>query len=54
MICHMMLQQLKEKDINPYLVPMKSFMGDAVFLMLTDAARDDKNVQYNPIHVMKI
>ena len=54
MICHMMLQQLKDKDINPYLVPMKSFMGDAVFLMLTDAARDDNNVQYKPIHVMKI
>jgi spermidine synthase len=54
MLCHMILQQLKDKDINPYLVPMKSFMGDAVFLMLTSSARDDKNVQYNPIHVMKI
>jgi hypothetical protein len=51
MLCHMILQQLKDKDINPYLVPMKSFMGDAVFLMLTDAAKEDSNTQYNPIYV---
>jgi len=54
MVCHMMLQQLKDKDINPYIIPIKSFMGDAVFLMLTDKARDDKNMQYNPIQVMSI
>ena len=54
MLCHMILQQMKDKDINPYIVPMKSFMGDAVFLMLTDKAREDNNVQYKPIQVMKI
>jgi len=54
MLCHMILQQLKEKDINPYIVPIQSFMGDAVFLMLTNKARENKNIQYKPIHVMKI
>lgn len=39
MLCHMISQQLKDKDINPYIVPMKSFMGDAVFLMLHDAEK---------------
>jgi len=29
-------------------------MGDAVFLMLTNKARENKNIQYKPIHVMKI
>ena len=54
MLCHMILQQLKDKDINPYIVPIQSFMGDAVFLMLTNKARENKNIQYKPIHVMKI
>jgi hypothetical protein len=54
MLCHMILQQLKEKDINPYIVPIQSFMGDAVFLMLTDKARQDKHIQYKPIHIMDL
>jgi predicted membrane-bound spermidine synthase len=54
MLCHMILQQIKDKDINPYIVPVKSFMGDAIFLMLTDKARKDKNIQYKPIRVMDI
>jgi spermidine synthase len=51
MLCRMIMQQIKNKDINPYIVPMKSFMGDAVFLMLMDADVHDKHVQYHPIHI---
>ena len=36
LLSRMILQQIKDKDISPYIVPMKSFMGDAVFLLLLD------------------
>jgi len=54
MLCRMILQQLKDKDISPYIVPIKSFMGDAVFLLLHDKANQDKNVQYHHIHTKDI
>lgn len=50
MLCHMIGQQLKNKDISPYMVPIQSFMGDAVFLMLHDATIKDKGVLYKSIY----
>jgi spermidine synthase len=41
MLCHMISQQIKDKDISPYFIPMKSFMGDAVFIMLLDSIKNN-------------
>ena len=54
MLCRMILQQMKNKDISPYVVPMKSFMDDAVFLMLHNAITPNKGIQYSPIHIKNI
>jgi spermidine synthase len=51
MLCRMILQQLKNKDVSPYMVPIKSFMGDAVFLMLHDAIVKDMGTIFKPIHI---
>jgi spermidine synthase len=52
MLSRMILQQLKNKDISPYMLPMKSFMGDAVFLMLHDAIVKDMGAMYKPIYAL--
>ena len=53
MLCRMISQQLKHKDISPYMVPITSFMGDAVFLMLHDTLDPSKKgTQYKTIYAM--
>lgn len=54
MLCNMLLQQMKNKDISPYMIPMKSFMGDAVFLMLHNATTPNKGIQYRTIQIKDI
>ena len=54
MLCHLISQQLKDKDINPYLVPIQSFMVDSVFIMLHDAEKKNNSIQYSPIHIKEI
>ena len=51
MLCNIISQQMNDKDINPYLVTIKSFMGDSVFIMLHNAQKKNNSVQYNPIHI---
>ena len=50
MLSRMIAQQLKNKDISPYIVPITSFMGDAVFIMLHDAIVKDSGKEYKPIY----
>lgn len=52
MLSRMILEQLANKDISSYIVPVKSFTGDAVFLMLHDAIINNCGIAYKPISIL--